>query len=254
MRAYIAFTKKEWVESIRTYRLFILLAVFFVLGIMNPLTAKLTPTLLANFAPEGMVVEIPTPTALDSWIQFHKNVPQMGLFVLVIMFSGAMTGEYNKGTFVNMVTKGLKRRTIIFAKFTMSVLLWTMSLLLCFGLSSYYTAYYWNLDGFTQILQSVICVWLFGILLLSMLLFFGAVVRNGYACMMFTGGMVVIFFLLNMLPSLQKYNPVYLVGSCQSLITGELVMSDFTASIIISIVFVVLSIVGSVLCFDRKKL
>lgn len=254
MRAFIAFTKKEWVESIRTYRLFILLAVFFVLGIMNPLTAKLTPTILANFAPEGMVIEVPTPTALDSWIQFYKNVPQMGLIVLVIMFSGSMTGECSKGTFINMVTKGLKRSTIIFAKFTMSVILWTLSLLLCFGLSAYYTAYYWDLNGFSQILQSVFCLWLFGVFLLAALIFFGAIARSNYGSLLLTGCVVVFLFLLNMLPSLQQYNPIYLLESSQSLITGELVMSDFGNSILVTLLISVLGVVGSVLCFDRKKL
>ena len=140
MKAYIAFTKKEWMESIRTYRFFILLAVFFILGIMNPITAKITPDILANFAMEGMTITIAEPTAMDSWLQFYKNVPQMGMIVIVIMFSGLMTGECGKGTFVNMVTKGLKRSTIILSKFTMSVCLWTISLALCFTVSAYYTA------------------------------------------------------------------------------------------------------------------
>jgi ABC-2 type transport system permease protein len=43
MTHYIAFLKKEIVESIRTYKLFIMLVVFLMFGIMNPLVAKLNP-------------------------------------------------------------------------------------------------------------------------------------------------------------------------------------------------------------------
>lgn len=254
MKAYIAFTKKEWLESIRTYRFFILLAVFFIIGIMNPITAKITPELLSSLATEGITITIPEPTAMDSWLQFYKNVPQMGLIVLVIMFSGGMTGECSKGTFVNMVTKGLKRSTIILSKFTMSVCMWTISLALCFMISTYYTAYYWNIDGMGQILQSVACLWLFGVFLIAILLLMGAIVKSNYACLLLVGGVVVTLFLINMIPRLQEFNPIRLTSGNMSLITGEMVIADFVYSIIITIIMTVLSLLGAIMVFNKKKL
>jgi len=38
MNNYFAFLKKELLENIRTYKMLIMLLVFFVFGIMNPLT------------------------------------------------------------------------------------------------------------------------------------------------------------------------------------------------------------------------
>lgn len=254
MKAYIAFTKKEWMESIRTYRLFILLSVFFILGMMNPITAKITPDILKNFAIEGITITIPEPTATDSWLQFYKNVPQMGLIVLVIMFSGLMTGECSKGTFINMVTKGLKRSTIILSKFTMAVCLWTLSLALCFAVSTYYTAYYWDINGMEQILQSVACLWLFGVFLIAILLLMGAIVKSNYACLLLVGCVVVLLFLINMIPNLQEYNPIRLASSNMSLITGEMKISDFGFSITITIIVTVLSLLGTIMVFNKKKL
>lgn len=254
MKAYIAFTKKEWMESIRTYKLFILLAVFFILGIMNPVTAKLTPELLSSLAQEGITITIPEPTAMDSWMQFYKNVPQMGLIVLVIMFSGGMTGECSKGTFINMITKGLKRSTIILSKFTMAVCLWTLSLALCFVTTAYYTAYFWNLDGIGHILQSVLCLWLFGIFLIAVLLLMGALVKSNYACLLLTGVMVVVLFIINMIPKLQEYNPIRLVSDNLSLITGDMTMGDFGLAIVITLIGIILCLLGTIRIFNRKKI
>ncbi len=92
---------------------------------MNPLTAKITPQLVENFMPEGMIVNLGEPTALDSWMQFYKNVPQLGLVVLVILFSGMMSQEYSKGTLINMLTKGLARRSVILSKLTVALVMWT---------------------------------------------------------------------------------------------------------------------------------
>ena len=43
MNYFTVFFKKELMESVRTYKLLIMLTIFLVFGIMNPLTAKLTP-------------------------------------------------------------------------------------------------------------------------------------------------------------------------------------------------------------------
>ena len=103
MNHFFVFLKKELLEYARTYKLLILLTVFIIFGITNPLIAKLTPDLLANFMPEGMTVTIPEPTALDSWAQFFKNTQQMGLIVLLLVFSGVLANEISKGTLISLL-------------------------------------------------------------------------------------------------------------------------------------------------------
>ena len=73
MNGYLAFMKKEWMEQIRTYKLFILLVVFFIFGMLSPLTAKLMPELLSQFPIEVMTIILPEPSAIDSYTQFFKN-------------------------------------------------------------------------------------------------------------------------------------------------------------------------------------
>ena len=120
MRAYIAFTKKELLESLRTYKLLIMFMVFIFFGMLAPLTAKLTPKLLESIMTEGMQIIVGEPTAFDSWAQFFKTVSQMGFIVVTILFSGMMANEFNGGTFINILTKGLSRSTVILSKFTVA--------------------------------------------------------------------------------------------------------------------------------------
>ena len=46
MRAFLAFTKKEWLELLRTGKCTLLLILFALLGIMNPAIARLLPRML----------------------------------------------------------------------------------------------------------------------------------------------------------------------------------------------------------------
>lgn len=58
MRAFLAMIKKEFLESIRTFKLLIVALVFLLFGMLNPVTAKIMPKLLSSFLPEGMTVTL----------------------------------------------------------------------------------------------------------------------------------------------------------------------------------------------------
>ena len=129
-----AFLKKEWMEWIRTGRFLILLLVFGVFGIMNPAIAKLTPwlveTLSESLAESGLVTTAVTVDAMTSWVQFYKNIP-MGLIAFILVCGGVFTAEYEKGTLVPAVTKGLSRRKILAAKAVFLYGVWTVLYFLC---------------------------------------------------------------------------------------------------------------------------
>ena len=112
MRQLKAFIKKELLEQLRGGRAVILGILFCLFGIMNPATAKMLPWLLAimseQLAESGMHITEIEVDAMTSWTQFFKNMPML-LIVFIVMFSGIMTAEYQKGTLINVITKGLKR-------------------------------------------------------------------------------------------------------------------------------------------------
>ena len=74
MRVLSAFLKKEWQEALASYRLVILIVLFALFGIMNVFTAKYTPEMITYFVSEEFAKSIPTPTLIDAWLQFFKNI------------------------------------------------------------------------------------------------------------------------------------------------------------------------------------
>ena len=254
MRAYIAFTKKELLESLRTYKLLIMFMVFIFFGMLAPLTAKLTPKLLESLMTEGMQIIVSEPTALDSWTQFFKTVSQIGFIVVTVLFSGMMANEFDRGTFINILTKGLPRSTVILSKSTVASIIWTISYLISFSLCYLYTIYFWNGDGISNLIFSVSCLWLFGILLLAVILLGGAIFRSSYGCLMFVVGFIALLFLVNVVPSFQSYNPIVLISKNMSLLNNETVPEDLRVAILISIVFIFISIFIAVKIFNKKSI
>ena len=124
MKQLTAFIRKEFMELIRTGKLFILMILFILFGIMNPAIAKLTPWMMDNLVETGFALPAVDVNALTSWTQFYKNIP-IALIVFLLLFSSTLTLEYQKGTLINMVTKGMKRWKIIVSKAVSICLLWT---------------------------------------------------------------------------------------------------------------------------------
>ena len=103
MKSLLAFIKKEITEQIRSGKVLFLTLLFVLFGIMNPAVAKLTPWLLEtmadSLAESGMVVTSVTVSAMDSWMQFFKNMP-IGLLVFILMESNIFSKEYQSRTLI----------------------------------------------------------------------------------------------------------------------------------------------------------
>ena len=71
MRQFLAFTKKEWREQLRTGKFWVLAILFLLFGVSAPAMAKMTPwlyeTMRDSLAEQGLVVQAVTVTAFTSW-------------------------------------------------------------------------------------------------------------------------------------------------------------------------------------------
>ena len=128
MNGFTAFLRKEFTEQLRTYKLLIMLIVFTIFGMMSPLLAKLMPEIFASLGTEGLTINFPEPTYMDAYAQLFKNVTQMGVIVLLLVFAGSMSQELSRGTLVNVLAKGLPRIAVVLSKFVACLTLWAISL------------------------------------------------------------------------------------------------------------------------------
>jgi ABC-2 type transport system permease protein len=165
-----------------------------------------------------------------------------------------MASEFSKGTLINMLTKGLPRPTVILAKFTAATALWTLSYVLCFAVTYFYTAYFWSMAGIMNLFLSVFCLWLFGVLLISLLIFGGVLFGNVYGSLLLTGSAIVLMMLLNIVPAVQKYNPMTLSADNMALLIMQKTASDFIPAIIICTISVFAIIITSIALFNKKQI
>ncbi len=254
MNGFSAFLHKELMEQRRTYKLLIMLTVFILFGMMSPLLAKITPDIFNSIDIEGVTLTLPEPTYMDAYAQMFKNVTQMGIIVLLLVFAGGMSQELSKGTLVNVLAKGLPRTAVVLSKFTASLTLWTISLALCAAVHYGYTLYLFGAHPTMHLLFSLLCLWLFGALLLAVIVLTGTLLKGGYSGLLATAVVLGVLLLLGMLPGSSHWNPVTLASVGTGLLDGSLKTADILGAFWVSAGAVVLCLAGAVLIFRKKQL
>lgn len=130
--------KKELYEQYRTYRFFIALVIFLLLGISAPVTTKLTPELLKSLG-GGIQITLPPQTATDALNSYLKNMTQLPPLVFILLAMGCIADERSRGTAVTVLTKPVPRSVFVLAKFLAYELTLLASLLVAAAGAYFYT-------------------------------------------------------------------------------------------------------------------
>lgn len=256
MRQLTAFIQKEFTEVTRNSKLLICAIIFILLGIMNPAIAKITPWLVEQFSNAtsgaGMLIQTMEISALTSWEQFFKNMP-MGIVFFVLMFSGIVAAELQKGTLINIVTKGMPRWKIMVSKLILLLVLWTGMYFASYIITYVYNDFYWDNDTVNNIFFSVFCLYLFGVWLISLIILMSALADNSAAVSIGVCGVFLLSYLLGIIPTVQDYLPTKLKGS-SSLIYELAKPADFTGAIVVVAIWSLADIIMGIFIFNKKNL
>jgi ABC-2 type transport system permease protein len=254
MRGYLAFTKKELMEQLRTYKWLIVFSVFFLFGMMSPLLAKLMPEIVSGMGIEGMQIVIPEATAVDAYGQFFKNINQMGILVLLLVFGGSLSNELMRGTLINVLAKGLPRHSVILSKYSAAVVLWTTGYLVAAATNFGYTAYLFQENAVQNLVFSLFCLWLFGCFLIALIFLSSTLTTGNFGGLILSAIALVIMLMINMIPKAEKFNPITLASKNIALLTGEQGVDGLLLTVWITAILIIGCLIISIVVFSKKKL
>lgn len=255
MNQISALFKKEMMESIRNFKLFALIIVFMIFGVLSPLTAILMPDIMGMVMEDaGIQFELPPVSAIDSYTQFFSNMNQMGLVIMVLVMGNLLTGEFSRNTLVNLVTKGLKRHNIIIVKSIFSILVWTVAFFLAALITYLYTIYYWD-ETINHLLLSYGMTWLFGVFLISLIMFASSIFRSSFLGVLISVlAVVIIMMIVSIHPTIAEYLPQHLINSNMAVLTEEIMPGDMLQSVIVTMISTVVLFIVSVSLFNNTEI
>ena len=256
MRSFVAFLKKELMESTRSGRLYFFLILCFSFGVMNPAIAKLTPWLLemfsASLAESGMSITAVTVDALTSWTQFFKNIP-MALIAFVLLYGNILTREYESGTLLLILTKGVSRYKVVLAKLCTMLAVWSVGYWLCFSVTYLYNDFFWTNAIAQNLAAAMFYWWLFGVFVLCVILFFSTMFKGNAGVLLATGAVVLAFRLMGMLPKIKHTVPTALTNGT-SIVFGLECACDAWSALVLTLALSVILVGLSIPMMNKRSL
>lgn len=248
----LEFFRKEIFEILKTSKKIILPAIMLFWGILSPLTAKFTNELVKSLG--GINMKLPDPVYTDSYLQLFKNHYGITAIVMVFLFMGLVAAEKTKGTAILALTKNLSRTNFILSKFFASVILFTVSYLLSVGVCIYYTYFlfgtFWN-DG---VLLSLFMFWLFGLLIICMMIFAGVIARStGMAALYGFLGYIFVS-IVSAIPKVGEYSPYYMFDLSLKIMDHTKKATAAIAPIAVTSGLALVLLVSSIFIFRKQEL
>jgi ABC-2 type transport system permease protein len=219
-----AFVKKEFLETRRTWRLWVLPGIMvLVLGLGAPALTAVTPALLraTEQAQPGVVIKLPTPTSLESYVQFMGDLDQLALLAIIIAGAAIVASERRAGTIVLVLTKPLSRTGFIVAKamsqLTLLVVATALGTVVCILVT---TAIF---DGrhIAAFVASVV-LWLVLAAMFTLLMLLLSAAMKGQAPAAGVGiGVYVSLFVLTGFPVIREHSPAGILAASDALLKGR---------------------------------
>ncbi len=255
MDGFAIFLRKELRENLRTNRLLVVVAIFAILGIISPVTAKYTPDLLKSLgaSSNGITITVPTPTVKDAITQFIKNVAGTGIFVAILLPMGLVAREKERGSAAFVLTKPLSRPAFLTAKLV------SLGITLTAGVAIGALATYW----YTALLFMPIAVG--GFLAATLLTLLSLLV---YASFTFLGSTLmsaqlpaagiglaawIVVSILSAFPDIKQYTPAGLLDPASQMALGQ-TPEHLWVSVAASAALLVAALLGAVLSFRGQEL
>lgn len=256
MRQWTVLFKKEWVEMIRNFKIMWIPIVFILLGIMQPITSYYLPEIIkaAGELPEGAVFDIPVPTPQEVIVQTLGQYSQIGILILVLAFMGIVAAEKNSGVSDIILVKPVSFANYITAKWVSIAIMTLGSFFLGILASWYYTGILIGEIEFGELMKGslVYGTWLLFLVTVTLLLssLFKSNLLVALMSLLLAIGLSAITSLLS---KWMMWSPARLSTHASSLLLTGSPDKQFTLSISVTILLILLLITSSIFLFAKKE-
>jgi len=255
MNTMIPMIRKEIVEIYRSKKLLILIVLFGFIAITSPVIARLMPEILKSvtIAP-GITISLPEPTWVDAIDQLIKNIAQIGMIVIIIIFAGSVAEEKNKKTLELVLSKPISRSVFVLSKFIASFVVTKTIFILSMIVFFLYTITIlgsFSLLNFALLSLSLLIYILF---ILAITLFFSVISKTQVMAIGLTFFSEIIFVtIFGYIAKLRNYSPGFVLNNYKQLIS-EGSFLDFLPSAISSLLLIAVLLLLSLYFFKKQEI
>ncbi len=222
MKGFAAFSRKEAVEIPRTWRIWVLPGILLFFALTGPAMARYAPEIV-KFAVGSQIgaFTLPPPTYFDSYAQWIKNLSQIALFALIIIYGGIISSERKSGTAALVLTKPVSRPAFVAAKLIVHSLFLVATVAVGTLITWAGTALFFGQAPAEPLFTSAGAWLAFGFLFIAVMTFLSVVVGSQAGAAGIGLGLYALISAASLWKPLGTYSPAALVGGPATLAAGK---------------------------------
>ena len=254
MTAAAVFARKEVREIRRTWRIWVLPCIVLFIALSGPLLARYTPEIIGAVAGNQLGhLTLPTPTYHDAYAQWIKNLGQIVIVALIVIYGGIVSAETNSGTATLVLTKPVSRSAFVIVKAivqtTFLAALLAVGTLVTWGVTAIVFG-----DAPASDLWRSSLLWLaLAVFLLTVMVFFSVVIPAAAGASGAGLGVFLVLTIAALWKPLAQYSPAGLSGQAAN-IAGNAHQTWMPWPLISGLVLAVVLVGVAALLFRRKEL
>lgn len=254
MNSHLVFARKEALEIIRTWRIWVLPTIALFFAVTGPPLARFTPELISAVAGDQLGrISVPPATYFDAYGQWIKNLSQIGLFVLIIIYGGLVSSEVRSGTAVFVLTKPVSRAAFVVIKAAIHsaflVVVLVAGTLITWGT----TAVVFEEAPGSMLWQSALLWLVFGLLFVALMTLLSVLISSPAGAAGAGLGAYALLAVGSLWEPLRSYSPAGITGHATALAAGADV-PPLLWPVVTSLVLAVALVWLAAALFRRKEL
>jgi ABC-2 type transport system permease protein len=255
MKGFTAFAAKEATEILRTWRIWVLPGMLLFFALTGPVMAKFTPEIVASVGGSqlaGLVKALPKPTYSDSYLQWAKNLTQIVIFAIIIIYGGLVSAERKSGTAILVLTKPVSRSAFVIAKAVVHSLFLGLAVAAGTLVTWAGTALVFGKAPGQALWSSALSWLVFGVLFIAIMTLLSTLMSSQAGAAGIALGVFALMSVAALWEPLAKYSPIGLAGMPMTLAAGR--QSAILWPVASSLVLAVVLVAAAAMAFRTKEL
>ncbi|MCK5761993.1 MAG: ABC transporter permease subunit [Candidatus Izimaplasma sp.] len=240
--------KYDFYYLLKTSKFIVFPVLLVLLAIISPLTARYLNEILAyTLEGTGIVIDLGTPTVIESYSQYIGNLYELYLYVIIFVAIGMFINDKTKGLLPLILSKPISRTKYILSKYiSISVLILVSLIIGCF-VFDYYTYYLFDEIDMVGMFYVTLLYFVYIIYVLSITLFSATYTKSYVLALVTSLGIMLFFGALRLWEvGILKYIPGYIINNMIEVLSEvaepKTIILNVLLTLAISSGFIILSI------------
>jgi ABC-2 type transport system permease protein len=257
MSQWLTLLQKEILEMWRNFKWIWVSITFILIGVQQPLTSYYMPQILDSLGglPEGAVIKIPTPTAVEVLIQGLGEYTTLGVLIIVLTTMGIIAAERKSGVAAMILVKPVSYFSFVTAKWAGALLLVWFSFFIGYLATWYYTGILFAWVPVGDFIQAFFYYGLWLTVILTLALFLSAsFLAPGIAGFLSLAVVIIFSLVSSTLSNRLEWSPAQLTSYANEILMSDGIPEQALPASLIATLCIIVLLWLSIFVFRKKEL